>query len=419
MKLLATLAMWAIATLSALTSAEATLLTVSGEAFELGDPALPGGGPAGGFPRPAEEMSGMRRCLLREGPLAATSQTLHLELMVHIGPARQRDCRIMAFDERNRPRELARVPITTGSWQLVRTSFTIPNVALHDVSLMGAGPAPLIVSSAILAEEPPSVAQLELRPNPLLAVGYDGSKGLPQVGRQRWTAIPQPNPLVRIITPGTGSDAERAALTPMVNAIDTGWNTLPAARPRHEGPKAPDPEKRFVYKPLPAPCTPADLRFYADGRELGSVLSAAIADVPQIIIIYLTARQAPELRPEGLSKAMTAAVRQGTMISLVIDERPQEARIQKEWSAWIDSSRALEPALAIADLAIPAAWWKQPGAQVEAVDLLFDDGSARFAPLADAYAELRARLEWVYYDARDEVDFPASTGGGGSAPGGM
>lgn len=383
----------------------ATALTLGGTALAPGDPALPGGGAAGGTPTLSEVVPGGHRLRVLDGELAAG--THHLLLMVHVGPGRQqRDCRIVVSDATGQPRELARVAVAAGTWQFLRTSITIPaELSLRDLALVGAGPAPMTaLAGAIATDTPPEPHHLGLRPDPLLPLNYDGSRGLPQIGRILWAAETRPQAETRILLPGTGGEAERSAAQALVSAIDTGWNTLPPYRDRSHNRVTNDPTDPFSYRPVAAVCTGEQVRFFAGGRALGPVLMAAIADQPQLVVIHLTGERAPELRSDGLAKAVLAAQRAGTVVALVIAERPNDPRIQREWQAWIDQLRNVEGALPILDLAVVSAWRDQPGALPPNPNLLLDDGSDRYAPLSAGFANLRARMEWVRFDARDEVD---------------
>lgn len=383
----------------------ATPLTLGGIPLASGDPALPGGGAAGGTPTLSEAVPGGHRLRVRDGELAPG--THHLLLVVHVGPGRQvRDCRIVVSDATGQPREVAQVTVMAGTWQLLRTSITIPaELSLRDLALLGAGPAPMAaLAGAIAADVPPEPHHLGLRPDPLLPLHYEGSRGLPQIGRILWATEMQPQPETRILLPGTGSEAERNAAQAMVSAIDTGWNTLPPYRDRSRNRVTRDPTDPFSYRPVAAACSAEQIRFFADAKTLGPVLMAAIADRPQLVVIHLTGARAPELRSDGLAKAVLAAQRAGTVVALIIAERPDDPRIQREWQAWIDQLRSVEGALPIFDLAIVSAWRGQPGALPPNPNLLLDDGSDRYAPLSDGFANLRARIEWVRFDARDEVD---------------
>ncbi len=327
--------------------------------------------------------------------------------MVHVGPGRQaRDCRIIVSDATGKPRELARLAVAAGTWQFLRTSITIPaELSLRDLALVGAGPAPIAaLAGAIAADTPPELHQLGLRPDPLLPLNYDGSRGLPQIGRILWAAETRPLAETRILLPGTGSEAERGAAQALVGAIDAGWNTLPPYRDRSRNRVTRDPTDPFSYRPAAAACTLEQLRFFTDAKALGPVLMAAIADHPQLVVIHLTGERAPELRSDGLAKAVLAAQRAGTVVALIIAERPNDPRIQREWQAWIDQLRNVEGALPILDLAVVSAWRDQAGAVPPNRNLLLDDGSDRYAPLHDGFANLRARIEWARFDARDEVD---------------
>lgn len=391
-------------------SAAATPLTLGGTAVVAGDPTLPGGGAAGGAPVVAESLPGGQRLLLREGEILAGTQ--HLLFMVHVGPGRQqRDCRILASDALGKPRELARVLVPAGSWQFLRASITIPaDAVLHDLALVAAGTAPLYALAGVSADhEEPQPHHLALRPDPLLPLSYEGSRGLPQIGRLLWAAPNRAVAETRILLPGDGSEAERSAAAPLLAAIAAGWNTLPPYRERSRNRVTRDANDPFSYRPVAAACTGDHVRFFADSKALGSVLSTAIAERPQLVVIHLTGMRVPDLRPEGLAKAAIAAQREGTVIALIIAERPTDARIAREWQQWIDQLRSVEGALPILDLGVASAWREQPGALPANLNLLLDDGSDRYAPLSDGFANLRARIEWVHFDARDEVDVTERT----------
>lgn len=370
----------------------------------VGSPQWPGPGPAGPMRRIAVEDTGLRYLDLVPGPLTTLprNRAVHLLIMLHAANARQaREARLVVSDAKGRPREVARLRIPAGGWQAIRSEVTLPDGDLSDLTLVCAGPLPVASLGSAWGETPPPLHVLGLRCNALITPLYEGSRGLTQIGRTLWAVFPRATAEVRLLTPTTGDAAER-----LRSAIAEGWNRLPPDRPRSENRRSTDADDPFSYKPTEDLCTSEQVRTYQDLPDLGEALAAAIADRPRLIAVHLPTTQGPLLKVEGLSRLHQAATRAGSVLAIILDERTDNTRLAKDWLTWIAQVQATEPALPLLDLTIAGDWSRTPG--VLALDaqaiLLGQSPDLISEALTEGFADLRARLEWVLFDARDEVD---------------
>ena len=373
----------------------------------IGSPQWPGPGPAGPRRLVAVEDAGLRHLALVPGPLTTLprNQTLHLLIMLHATNAKQaREARLVVSDAKGQPREAARLRIPAGGWQALRCEATLPDGDLSDLTLVCAGPLPVASLGSAWGEAPPPLHVLGLRCNALITPLYDGSRGLTQTGRVLWAAFPRAAAEVRLLTPTTDAAAER-----LRGAIAAGWNRLPPDRPRRENRRSTSLDDPFAYKPAEDLCAPEQVRSYQDLPDLGEALAEALADRPRLIAVHLATTQGPQLKVDGLSRLHQAATRAGSVLAIILDERGDDARLRKDWLTWIAQVQATEPALPILDLTIARDWSRTPGALALDAEAILLGQSPDLIPeaLTEGFADLRARLEWVLFDARDEVDLSA------------
>jgi hypothetical protein len=371
---------------------------VAGSEAHPGDPALPWGRPAGEILSRSRVEAGVQVIDLRP---AATGGGADLIIMVNPG-TRARELRVVAVDPKGKRKELGRAALKPEAWQ--DSTVAIPEgLDLDHLQLVSAGvDAFWLAGAALHAGGDAHLVDLAVIPDPLLALGYDGSQGVVQIARTLASA-PLPGSALRVLLPGSGSAEEKAASDRLVGSCVAGWNTAPPPRPAK--PDSGKAAARTVDSAPGKPITAAadSRRWYATSAAFPAAADAALADLPQLLVIDLATVRSPVVKPDAIAKLMTQSSRAGVILALVVEERPDDSKLVREWKKWIEVMHQAAPALGIIDLQEVHDWYARPGAAPEGANLLLGDTADRSASVRVAFADLRARYEWSLYDARVEA----------------
>lgn len=366
---------------------------ITGAATHPGDPSLPCTRPTGAVLACSRNDNGSY--LLDLKPSVIAGQVIAL---VHPG-ARGREMRLLAVDAKGKRKELGRAVLKPGIWQSISAAIgELTDIDHIQLSSPGAE-AFWLTGAAVRVDGEPRLADLELVPNPLLKIGYDGSQGVTQLARTL-AAAPLPGSTLRVLMPGSGTPEEKSNGERVAAAIARGWNTAPPPNP----PKPDQPNKPGDVPQTPELKVAADsVRWYANSAGFAVAMEKALADLPQLLVINLATVRNPALKPDDIAKLMTQASRAGVLVALILDERPDDPKLLRSWQQWVTVMHQASPALGIIDQQEVDDWYAQPGANAIAVNPLLGEAVDRTATLIIGFTDLRARYEWALYEARFEA----------------
>jgi len=378
-------------------AADATIIeqaNIKGGEAHPGDPALPCTRPTGTTLACSQIENGVPVLDLKVANISG-----HFIAIVHPG-SRGREVRIVAVTSKGKRKELSKKVLNPNAWQSI--TATIDDVSeLDHLQLVSLGLEPFwLTGAAIRADGPALLSDMKLLPNPLQKIDYDGSQGLTQTARTLATG-PLPGTLLRVLTPGSGNADEKAGGDRLVAAIAKGWNTQPQPNlAKVNQPKAP------VADVLPTPPVVIDagtVRWYSNNIDFSTAIDAALAELPQLLVINLATNRSPAIKPDALAKLMTQANRSGVLVALVLDQRPDDIKLVREWQQWLVPMHTASPAMGIIDLQEIHDWYAQPGATPDTVNLLLGDIVDRPGIVTLGFTDLKHRYEWELYNARLEA----------------
>lgn len=388
-----------ICCVGALAGADAIVLAptdITGTTAHPGDPDLPGARPTGAILGRSRAEGSVQVLDVRCG-ISAGNQ---LAVMIHPG-SKPRDMRLIAVDKAAKRKEIGRASLNPNGWQVLKG--TLPAECEVDfIQVAGVGTEAFwITGGCVRATGDIQLSDLAVLPNPLLPLGYDGSQGVPQIARVL-AGAPLPGTTLRVLMPGSGTPDEKVVGDRLVEAIAKGWNVLPP----------PNPPKpifgRDVTVELPKPVTVGadSLRWYASPTALGSSIEACLAELPQLLVINLSGTRSPTGKPDAMAKLLTQASRAGVTVAIIVDERPDDTKVRRDWQQWLGFVRQAAPALGIIDQQSVREWYDQPGAVIDTANALLGDAIDHAASTAIGFTDLRARYSWALYEGRVELAPP-------------
>jgi len=295
--------------------------------------------------------------------------------------------------------------LSPNAWQSI-TATIDDSTDLDHLQLTSLGTEAFwLTGAAIRADGPALLSDLGLLPNPLQILNYNGSAGLTQTARTL-AGGPLPGTLLRVLTPGSGNVDEKAGGDRLAAAIAKGWNTK--AKPNLAKPNQPKAQAGNLIPTPPVAIDAGTVRWYSNNASFAAVVEAALAELPQLLVINLATNKSPAIKPDALAKLMTQACRSGVLVALVLDQRPDDIKLVREWQQWLTPMHTASSAMGIIDLQEIHDWYAQPGATPEAANVLLGDVVDRPGIVTIGFADLKNRYEWELYNARLEAE-PSDT----------